>query len=125
VTFFCHENLTFGSFFHALKLGDIFCGYKDDPNWLYEKNQEYELVRTYDKKKNQPTIEHMPIEARTSKSIPTWQKVVWTPFMVALDVVTSPIQGFFVDPWASKEREKEKQDKGLKRASHGYLKPTL
>ena len=77
------------------------------------------------KKKNQPTIEHMPIEARTSKPIPTWQKVAWTPFMVVLDVVTSPIQGFFVDPWASKEQEKEKQDKGFKRASHGYLKPTL
>ena len=43
--------------------------------------------------------------------MPTWGKVVLTPFSVVLDLVTFPIQAFMLDPFGGKKAEQKRNAK--------------
>ena len=73
---------------------------KEDVGWTYEK------IETRVKYKKDPNAwGFIPDEPKKIKKekMPTWQKIYLTPLTLSLDIVTSPIQDFALDPFDLKK----------------------
>ena len=85
---------------------------KETASWEYAPREKSGVQWVYDKEKDQWVGEMVSLESETgdSKLEFTWKKVGLTPFTLALDIVTAPIQGFVLDPFNSKKRKREREE---------------